>query len=134
MIETDGDDEEVCAICWEALGDENAYALPCAHRFHPWCVLRMVSTGARAKCPLCRAGFHPPRRGGEIGIQWLVDQANRMAGWAEYVICLWAASTVIFLLGGSAWNPFSYIYFFAVLGWIVPSRRNENRITVTRVL
>ena len=43
-----------CPICFEPLGTCNAFALPCAHSFHPHCIQPWVMQNNT--CPVCR---HP---------------------------------------------------------------------------
>lgn len=47
-----------CAICLDPINDAE-HVLPCAHAFHPWCILRAWREGARdMSCPLCRRQAH----------------------------------------------------------------------------
>ena len=44
---------DICAICHENLGEENIYNLPeCCHNFHTNCIMTWFRAG-HDRCPLC---------------------------------------------------------------------------------
>lgn len=130
MIESDGE-EEVCTICMDAL--ENEYALPCGHRFHPWCLLATLRMNSGdLLCPLCRCCFREaPKSAHPLeSVQTWLRAAVVFMSFFGIAISVLAVIVLIYALGGSPWNVFSYLYGAAALGWILPTRRNRVSITV----
>ena len=66
-------DEDVCAICMDALSADHAHTLArCGHAFHSSCIIEWMQRG-NVNCPTCRADAHLP---GMIGAMALRDRAK----------------------------------------------------------
>lgn len=48
-----------CAICYDALGGDDQTCLPCGHIYHSRCIDLLMKRGEmyNDKCPLCRERF-----------------------------------------------------------------------------
>lgn len=89
-----------CAICLDPIGDAE-HRLPCAHVFHPWCILRAWRDDARdMSCPLCRRTTH---RRMVLSVGNMQRSLERHRAFTRVMVDFWLIVGWVVALGCAFW-------------------------------
>ena len=86
-------EEDICAICQEALSESPSKPLPCSHVYHVACVEKLRSYDIKQVCPTCRVDLPPgPEQVYEEAIRRFLVLARRY-GQGEEGVWGWRAGS-----------------------------------------